>query len=263
MPRTQSRYTLQGGLRNLGFYSGLTLLTLLTIVFSPPLHFYLCKARGLDSARAVRRIIWLYGRAWTVMTGLFVPFSTDTGTAGDYPGPCVVVANHQSFFDAFCLGALPFYDLIFAVRAWPFRIPFYGPYMRRAGYLNSEHATIDDFLREGKRCLAQGVSVIVFPEGTRSPDGRLGRFYSGAFKLAMEADVPVVPLCIDGTGRFLPRGRAWVHGASISVKKMAPVYPRSFLEHGAMAHIAMRKNVKEALAAELSRRHQASGTEEK
>lgn len=234
-------------MRNVVYYSALVLLTLITIVLSPPFHLILHRFCKLTSGQSVRRIIWLYGRAWTWLLRLLTPVRISTGTAADYPEPCIIVANHQSFFDAFCMGALPMYDLVFVVRSWPFRIPFYGPYMRRGEYLNSEHLSCDDFLEQAAARLRAGISVIIFPEGTRSPDGALGRFYSGAFKLSLETGVPVVPLCLRGLGDFLPKGQIRVRKASITIKKMAPVYPSAFTAFGPGAHIAMRKHVKAVL----------------
>lgn len=253
MPQTSRPYRLfTEALNNLGFYNGMVALTLATIALSPPAYLLL-RRRGLTSGQAVRRIIWWYGRGWINLAALFVSLHMDTGTTEDYPRPCILVANHQSFFDAFCMGALPIYDLVFAVRAWPFRIPFYGPYMRRGEYLNSEELSCETFLGEARERLERGISLVIFPEGTRSPDGELGRFYSGAFKLAVETGTPLVPLCITGTGAFLPKGRAWIRRASIRIKKMAPICPSEFAHAGAGAHIALRKHVKHMLREELRR----------
>lgn len=239
-------------LMNAGFYGGLLLLTAITIIFSPPAYCWL-RVKGLDSGRAVRRIVWLYGRGWLHLLSVFVPVRVRTGAREDYPVPCIVVANHQSFFDAFCMGSLPIYDLAFVVRAWPFRIPFYGPYMLLGEYLNSENLSAAEFLTLGKDRLNRGVSLIIFPEGTRSATGRLGRFYSGAFTLAVEAGVPIVPLCIHGTGRFLSRGRAWVRRAQISITTLPPLHPAAFAEHGPGAHLLLRRETKSALDSELRR----------
>lgn len=251
MSTTRQPFSSADVMRNVVYYSALVLLTLITIIVSPPLYLVLHRCGKVTSGQAVRRIIWLYGRVWTWVLRLLLPVLIDTGTVTDYPSPCIVVANHQSFFDAFCMGALPIYDLVFVVRSWPFRIPFYGPYMRRGEYLNSEHLSCDDFLDQAAARLRKGISVIIFPEGTRSPDGTLGRFYSGAFKLSLETGVPVVPLCLQGLGEFLPKGHAWVRKTSITIKKMAPVYPSAFEASGPGAHIAMRKHVKAVLASAL------------
>lgn len=234
--------------RNLGFHAGLVLLTLATIVLSPMVYPLLRRFRRDNPGQAVRRIIWYYGRCWVRLVSLFVPFTARTGSSADFPSPCIVVANHQSFFDAFCMGALPIHDLVFVVRSWPFRIPFYGPYMRRAEYLNSEAMTHEQFLAAGAGLLQRGTSVIMFPEGTRSATGELGRFYSGAFRLATETGTPVVPLCLGGTGGFLPRGSFLVRKHPVTVETLPAIDPADFAEHGATAHMELRKAVKARMA---------------
>lgn len=251
MPSPNNPYTWKNLFINIGFYCGFILLNVAIFVLSPPAYIILKYAGGYTSGQAVRRIIWFYGRGWTLLISCFMPFQIDTKMKEDYPKPCIILVNHQSFFDAFCMGSLPIYDVVFAVRAWPFRIPFYGPYMRSAGYLNSENMTYEDFLKSAGAMLQQGVSLIIFPEGTRSRTGELGRFYSGAFKLAMDEGVPVVPLCLQGTGAFLPKGKAWVRAASISAKTLAPLDPREFEKFGEQAHIELRKAVKKIYVQEL------------
>lgn len=230
--------------RNLGFHTGMLLVTLVTIILSPIIYLLHCRFRRDNPGQAVRRIIWYYGRCWVVLTSLFVPLTVRTGSRADYPSPCIVVANHQSFFDAFCMGALPLHDFVFVVRAWPFRIPFYGPYMRRAEYLNSEVMTHDQFLVAGAELLRRGTSLIIFPEGTRSTTGALGRFYSGAFRLATATGTPVVPLCLGGLGSFLPRGSFLIRRYPVVVETLPAVDPADFTEYGVTAHMELRKAIK-------------------
>ena len=100
-----------------------------------------------------------------------------------------------------------------------------------------------------------------FPEGHRSRTGRLQRFYSGAFKLAVETDTKIVPLCIAGTDELLPAGRWWLKPARVTLRALKPVKPAAFT--GPSAHRAIQKVVKHILAQNLieinSYSHQASG----
>lgn len=252
MSNLQNAYTLTAFFKNIGFYFGLIFLSLSTIFFSPPLYIVLSRKCGYLPGQAVRRIIWIYGRIWIRLVSLFVPLKICTRKIDDYPTPCIILVNHQSFFDAFCMGALPIYNVIFVVRSWPFRIPFFGPYMRRAGYLNSENMSCETFLSEAKKSLDRGISVVIFPEGTRSEDGTLGRFYSGAFKLAVESKVPVVPVSLKGTGRFLPKGKTWIRSFPITIKTLPIVDPTGFDRFDPIAHIALRKAVKQIFSHELA-----------
>ncbi|HQU50454.1 MAG TPA: lysophospholipid acyltransferase family protein, partial [Casimicrobiaceae bacterium] len=71
--------------------------------------------------------------------------------------------------------------------------------------------------------LKEGVSILVFPEGSRSPDGRLRRFKNGAFVLAMDAQVPIVPVVIDGTGACVRKGSPLVHHPDTVIQVLEPI----------------------------------------
>lgn len=229
---------------NIGFYFGLALLNVTIFTISPLLYLILRTISKLKQGPSVRRIIWFYGRMWIFLVSIFTKTKISTREISRYPNPSIILVNHQSFFDAFCMGALPIYNIIFLVRSWPFQIPFYGHYMRKAGYINSEDMSYEDFVREAKEKLNQGISIIIFPEGTRSKNGQLGRFYSGAFKLAMESKVPIVPVCVDGTGKFLPKGKFWITANPISITTLPIIDPIKFASYEQRAHIELRKAVK-------------------
>ncbi len=235
---------LRSFLNNFGFYCGFLILNLSTFITSLPLFIIFRVAKNYSTGQAVRHIIWIYGRLWIILTSFFTRIEINTKKSIDYPKPSIILANHQSFFDAFCMGALPIYNIVFLVRSWPFRIPFYGHYMRNAEYINSENVSCEEFVREAKQRLSQGISIIIFPEGTRSKDGQLGRFYSGAFKLAMESKVPIVPVCINGTGKFLPKGKLWITQNPISITTLPVIEPSQFASFEQTAHIELRKAVK-------------------
>ncbi|MDR1947284.1 MAG: 1-acyl-sn-glycerol-3-phosphate acyltransferase [Desulfovibrio sp.] len=229
---------------NTGFYGGLIILTAVSIVFiSFPALCLFRFARGFDKGAAMRNLVWLYGRAWTKLLAFFVPLKLENCDRS-LPTPCIITPNHQSFFDTYCFAFMPERNVVFAVRAWPFRIPFYGPYMRLAGYLNTESGNAEEILRRSKEILAGGACIGVFPEGTRSPDGKMRRFHGGAFHLAVLTGVPVVPVCMEGTGIFLHRDGFLLRPARISVKVLDPVHPRDFTEYGDEAPLLLRKTVK-------------------
>ncbi len=251
MVTSQNQYLLSSILKNIGFYCCFSVLNLTIFIISPPLYLILRTTQKHSSGQAIRRIIWIYGRLWTILTSLFIKIKIDTKKTEDYPRPSIILVNHQSFFDAFCMGALPIYDIVFLVRSWPFRIPFYGHYMRQAKYINSEKMSFEEFVREAKEKLNQGISIIIFPEGTRSKDGQLNRFYSGAFKLAMESKRPIIPVCINGTGKFLPKGKLLIRSNPISIRTLPTIDPVDFENFGQRAHIELRKTVKIMFTKEL------------
>jgi 1-acyl-sn-glycerol-3-phosphate acyltransferase len=232
---------------NAGFYGGLIFITVVGIIFvSVPVYCWLRYGRGFDTGEAIRYIIWLYGRAWTKLLAFFVPVSLDQ-VDKPLPEPCIFVPNHQSFFDTYCFGFMRYFNVVFAVRAWPFRIPFYSPYMRMAEYLNTEDVSAEDVLAQAKALLAKGVSITVFPEGHRSVTGELLRFRAGAFYLANLTNTPVVPLCINGTGVFLKKGSLLLTPSTISFRVLDPIFPEQFAQYGDEAPRLIRRAAKAQL----------------
>ena len=117
----------------------------------------------------------------------------------------VVVSNHQSNLDPMVhLQALPLSLRVLAKREM-FQILLLGPAMRTAGMIEVDRDS-PDFRRIDKaaaRSLAAGHSLLVYPEGTTSPDGTIGDFKNGAFIIAVTSQVPIVPVTIHGTCRLL------------------------------------------------------------
>lgn len=120
----------------------------------------------------------------------------------------VVVANHQSMLDILVLLAgLPL-QFKFVAKRDLFMIPFIGWHMALAGYLSLERgdkASTVKVLTAAKELVRSGMSLLIFPEGTRSVDGQIKGFKNGAFKLAREFEVEVLPVVIAGTRESLPK----------------------------------------------------------
>lgn len=127
--------------------------------------------------------------------------------------PYVVVSNHQSFADIPIISHLP-WEMKWIGKEELFRVPFVGWMMRMAGDIplnRADRRSGARMLLTAHRYLQQKCSVMFFPEGTRSPDGKVWRFNEGAFHLAIKAGVPVLPLAIEGTRDCLPK-RSWRFG---------------------------------------------------
>ena len=121
----------------------------------------------------------------------------------------VFVSNHQSIYDIPVLfRSLPFQLRIIA-KASLGSFPFLGWHLRRTGHMLVDRSRPDRARIFGwaSRLTAQGLSLIVFPEGTRSRDGRVGRFKGGSFYLALQAGLPVVPLSVVGSRHVMLKGR--------------------------------------------------------
>ena len=141
---------------------------------------------------------------------------TRTGALPDDPRhPFVVVCNHQSNADIPVISTLP-WEMKWVAKDALFRLPFAGWMMRLAGDIPVDRGDARSraaVVMRAADALAHRCSVMFMPEGTRSRDGRVRRFQDGAFRLAIEAGVPVLPLAIDGTGGALPK-HGWQFGTA-------------------------------------------------
>ena len=163
-------------------------------------------------------------------------------------GGSVVVMNHRSASDPF-LVALLRTELIQVVNIWPMRLPLLGPVARLAGYLSIREMPVEDFMRRGAELLAAGVTVVAFPEGTRSGSRALGSFHSTVFRLARAAGAPIVPVCIAGNERLPPKGSLMLEPGRIRLVKLPAV--RCDDAPGDTA-FALKQFVRERLAARLA-----------
>lgn len=142
---------------------------------------------------------------------------------GAYPAnirnPYIVVCNHQSFADIPVVSRLP-WDMKWVGKAEMFRLPVLGWLMRKAKDVAVDRADRRSraaVMIEVAKRIRGHMSVMIMPEGTRSPDGRVLPFNDGAFKLAMKLGVPVLPLALDGTFDMLPRS-GWKFGPPRTIR---------------------------------------------
>lgn len=208
------------------FYPAMIAWTLAGIACSPFLIAILKLATGWEIDRVVRYWIKVHGRGLTVIVSPFVRFRKEN--LETIPLPSVLVVNHLSFVDGYYMATLPFHDLTFAVGAWPFRMYWYTAFMRLARYIDVEHIAWNDAVGICRRAAAGNGCVLFFPEGHRSRDRRLQSFYSGAFRMAIETGLPLVPLCITGTDILLPPGKRWLHPADVRLRALPAVDPAGF-----------------------------------
>jgi 1-acyl-sn-glycerol-3-phosphate acyltransferase len=145
-----------------------------------------------------------------------------TGTMPTDPRrPYVVVSNHESFADILLISHLP-WEMKWLSKAELFRIPVMGWMMWLAGDIPVKRGFGPSAVEAMQRCremLRRRVSVMIFPEGTRSRTTELLPFKDGAFRLAIEAGVPILPLALSGTGTALPK-HGWRFGRSAAVVRV-------------------------------------------
>lgn len=133
-------------------------------------------------------------------------------------GSCVYVANHQSIYDIpVVFAALPTQLRILA-KASLGRIPFLGWHLHRSGHVLVDRQNPGpSVMRRMEALVREGASLIVFPEGTRSDDGTLGRFKAGAFIIAIDHHLPVVPLTLIGTSHIMRKGHVTTRPGVVDV----------------------------------------------
>lgn len=142
----------------------------------------------------------------------------------DRDRPYVVVCNHESLADPVFVGSLP-WDARWVAKDAVFRLPVFGQMMRMAGdvrVVRGDRESRAEAYDELKSWIRKGSSVMVFPEGTRSPDGELLPFRNGPFRLALETGAPVLPLAVVGSRRALRKGSLVFGRATADVAVLEP-----------------------------------------
>lgn len=170
----------------------------------------------------------------------------------------VVVSNHQSMLDVFMLTRVP-REMKWVAKEELFRIPWVGWLFRLSGDIplrRGEAMSGRRAMETARAYLDRGMHVMLFPEGTRSRDGNLLPFKTGAFKLAVEAGVPVLPIAINGSAEGMPKGSPWVRPARVTARILAPEETAG-LGEGDVAALAAR--VRERIGAAVAEMRGAGG----
>lgn len=170
---------------------------------------------------------------------------------GSWPGrgPYVVVSNHQSMLDVLLLSRLP-REMKWVAKESLFRVPWVGWMFTLAGDIpvrRGDAGSGSEALRQARAYLDRGMSVMIFPEGTRSRSGALQPFKSGAFRLALEAGVPVLPVAVSGTAAGLPRGGRGIRPCRGTAQVLEPVAAGPGIQDA----LALRDEVRRRIAAAL------------
>ena len=142
----------------------------------------------------------------------------------------VIAANHQSYWDAFLMYGFLGVKFKWMMKKELGKIPFVGWACYMAGHIlidRSSRVSSMESIRKAESRLKDGMSVIIFPEGTRTPDGKMGRFKRGAFLISQELQLPILPVTIDGNYDVMSR-HAWnVTWHPVHMTVHAPIMPRT------------------------------------
>jgi 1-acyl-sn-glycerol-3-phosphate acyltransferase len=161
----------------------------------------------------------------------------------------VFAANHQSIYDIpIVFTSVPFQLRIVAKESLG-RIPFMGWHLHRAGHLLVDRRNPGpDIVEKMKRLVGESSSLIVFPEGTRSVDGTVGRFKKGSFLVAIDAKLPVVPVSITGSRHVMTKGRLMVCPGEVTLTVHPPIPTVDIDRSDVMAFAARVRDIVRASA---------------
>ncbi len=176
------------------------------------------------SGNPLHKIARFWGRSILVASRIKVSVKglSNIDLAGSY----IYMSNHQSNFDIPVLLGHLTVQFRWLAKMELFKIPIFGRAMRKAGYIS-----IDRYDRESAfksldvaaNKIKNGVSVLIFPEGTRSRDGKIGPFKKGGFVLAIDSGVPIVPIVIKGTYAIMTKGKFRVNPGHVSMVIHKPI----------------------------------------
>lgn len=140
-----------------------------------------------------------------------------------FRNPAIIISNHQSLIETPALLRLnP--NILILTTSWVYRHWVFGPVARLAGFPPISEG-VEQSLENIRQQLQKGHSILIFPEGTRSPDGRIQRFHRGAFFLAEKLQADILPILIFGSGDFLPKGNFWGRPNRLYMKILPRITP--------------------------------------
>jgi 1-acyl-sn-glycerol-3-phosphate acyltransferase len=172
----------------------------------------------------------------------------------DHQKTYVIIANHQSLADIVALYQTKM-QFKWVAKASLFKVPFIGwclSLIKHIKLTRGDFSSVKEIYHQASRWLQKDMSVLFFPEGTRSSSDEMGEFQNGAFKLAIKEKKPVLPICLKGTHAAIPKG-SWIFRTKVTVKVtvLAPVATSGFGPGDfALLKSTVRSKIQEALLSE-------------
>ncbi|RIL07752.1 MAG: 1-acyl-sn-glycerol-3-phosphate acyltransferase [Proteobacteria bacterium] len=203
----------------------LFLISIYTLLIGPPIIV----ASFFDGGRTMLRL----GRVWIrwIVRSFGVRIELQGIENVPTHAPVILMSNHQSLCDiaAIVLTLPESVNWRFVAKRELTRVPIFGQVLVASGHIiidRGDRAKAVASLQRAAERIRAGTTVIVFPEGTRSPDGHLRHFKSGPFHLALEAQVPIVPVTVSGSQRITPKGELRIHPGTVKIAYGKPIPTR-------------------------------------
>ena len=191
--------------------------------------------RSVNRDRAIRKFVYIQS--------LGIVFFMRLASKGLYvekqnrpADSCIIVANHASALDLYTVSAFGFDNVVYITKGWVFKLPFFRYVMNGAGYIDAEQTSPEQMLALCKSVVAKGCDIVLFPQGSRKDPH--ARFKSGAFYLAKQLNLPVIPVGITGTHKMLPAGSFVIKPARLVLKMFPAIYPKDYTEELGHLHMA-------------------------
>ena len=169
---------------------------------------------------------WVRPCGWLCLKSLGQKIVVKGKIPSEQNGPYLYLSNHQSFLDAFLVAyAMPHHITALGAAKY-FKLPIWGWMMKAHGVVPVDHANHNRAVAavsQGEETIKNGFSLVIFPEGERSRTGKLQKFKKGAFHLARNTGVTIIPFTIEGTFQSWPRGSLLVQPGTITVTFLEPI----------------------------------------
>jgi 1-acyl-sn-glycerol-3-phosphate acyltransferase len=232
------------------FYTGYVLFSL---VFIPMAALITTPAALLSSRRTALRFtrgfIRLYGILVARLAFPWVRIEVTNRSGLPRGTPCLFVSNHQSIADIFLMARLPKRECVFISNRWPLHLPVLGFFAKLAGYLNVETMGFEALLDRVRELFSDGVSIISFPEGTRTRTGEIRPFHTTVFRIAHRLGIPVVPICIAGNWRLMPPGQARLSPGTVRLHVLPAIGPETYAN---LTPHHLKRQARDLIARELA-----------
>ena len=204
------------------------------LVVTPAAMLWLTFVKDQEKKRmGIHKMLWYFSKFVTLWHGIpGVKFSVGNPHGEDFRKPAVIICNHQSHLDLMTM-LIHTPKLVCLTKDWVWNNPFYGYIIRNAEFYPVSEGT-NTLMPKLKSLIERGYSIAVYPEGTRSPDCTITRFHQGAFYLAEQLNVDILPLVLYGAGKALPKKEKHLHKWPIRIEIDRRISPEELQAYGSL-----------------------------